>query len=1329
MTKKALHQDIFREIRKTRSRFLSIFVLSALAVAFLAGLRTTAPDMEVTADHYLDDQNMMDIQIMATLGITEEDVSALAQRPGVLTAEGSYTVDGLVSGGDNDLVVKVLSISKSGMNAPELLRGRMPENAGECLVEESMLDSLGTDLGSTITIDTGTGDYEGALSQSTFTVVGTCQSPLYLSLQRGTSTLGTGAVSCFVLLPEDAFVMDSYTEAYLTLEGAKELNAYSDAYENLTDTWLDDNEAFGEERAALRAEEIRSDAEAELADAQQEYDDAEAEVNQELADAEAELSDARQELDDGWKEYQDGVQELEDQLAEGRQELSDAEQELSDAYVELTDGEAEYQDGLADYEEGLQKYNDGYQEFMDAKAEYDEGYRDWMDGKTEYDEGYQEWLDGRAELDDGWAEYYDGLEEYEDGKKQLEKASAQLDDAWDEIQAGRAELDAGWDEYYAGVAEFEAQLPGLEAQLSQLESQLTTAQAGLEAAQQGKAQAEAGLAQAQAMLDQAEEALAQLEQSGTATEEELAAAQQAVSMAQAGVETAQGYVDQAAASVAEAEAGIATIQGYIDQINTGITQGRQELADAKQQLLDGEEEYEDGLREYEDGVDEYNAGRQELREAKEQLDEALTELEDGEAELAEGKAELDDAKVELDDGWAELMDGKAQLDEAEAELIDGKVELDDAKAQLADARKELDDGWAEYNQGLIDLEDGRQTLKEEEADARSELADAYQELTDGEAEYADGLKEYEDGKAEAEEELSDARSELRDARRTIDELDDGEWYLLSRKANAGFVGYQQDAERMGNLAAVFPLLFFLVAALVCLTTMTRMVEEQRSQIGCLSALGYSKVDIAKKYVGYGLLASLSGSLVGLVVGCTLIPFVIITAWRIMYNIPGLVFAPQPVIYLLSVLAAVACNTVAVLAAAINALRSTPATLMRPRAPKAGKRVLLERIRPIWSRLSFIHKVTVRNLFRYKKRFWMTAIGIAGCTALIVTGFGLRDSLLNIMNIQYDEIYHYQAQAALESHYADDEFQEVVDQLNADERVTQSLPCMQNSATLESDSRSIDGYFTVVENADELDEFVTLRTRLDHTPVSLTDEGAVLTEKASELLDVGIGDTITVVSGDLRGEVTITAITENYIQHYIYLTDACYERVFGEAAKDNSILLTFSENTLEIADAVTADLISLDGVTSVTRIESIRETLTSSMESVDSAVVLVIVCAAALAFVVLYNLTNINITERMRELATLKVLGFNDREMGAYIYRENVMLTIFGVALGLVLGKFLHQWLVLTVEIDMVMFGRSAQPMSYVYAVGLTVLFSLLVNLWANRKLQSIDMVESLKSVE
>ena len=551
--------------------------------------------------------------------------------------------------------------------------------------------------------------------------------------------------------------------------------------------------------------------------------------------------------------------------------------------------------------------------------------------------------------------------------------------------------------------------------------------------------------------------------------------------------------------------------------------------------------------------------------------------------------------------------------------------------------------------------------------------------------------------------------------------------MLDRNTNAGYVSYSMDADRMGSLASVFPLIFFLVAALVCLTTMTRMVEEQRVTIGGLKALGYSRGAIAVKYVGYGFLASALGALAGLAVGLTLLPWIICTAWGIIYATGSIHYSLEPATSLLAGGAAVGTVTLAALGACFSTLTAVPAQLMRPKAPPMGRRILLERVGPLWRRLSFNYKITLRNLFRYQKRFWMTVAGIGGCAALIVTAFGLRDSILDIMDIQYDEIYRYTAQVGLVDKVTAGELREVEELLEGSGLVTDYAPCRSETVTARTDAYSVDATLQTTANQEELERFVNLRHRTSSEPVVLPDDGVVLTEKLASLLDVEPGDAIT-----LEGEKTVTArvadVTEHYIQHSVYLTDACYQALFGQAPEDNVVLVDYDPEA-EGAEQLASGLVALDGVTTVSLNEDTRHTFSSSLESVDYAVILIIVCAAALAFVVLYNLTNINITERMREMATLKVLGFYDRELSAYIYRENVILTVFGVALGMLMGRALHQWLILTVEIDLLMFGRVLQGKSYAWAAALTVVFSLLVNLAAHRKLKKLDMVESLKTVE
>lgn len=1125
--------DAVREVRNTRSRFLSLLVLSALAVCFLAGLRATAPDMKETGDLYFDQQRLMDLRVVSTLGLTEEDVELLARQEGVEEAEGAYTIDAAVPLKDQEMIVKVHSFAEEGSNRPRLVEGRLPRKAGECLVEPLFLEKSGLSIGDTIRLDTGTGDFEDALARREFTIVGTADSPLYISVERGSSSLGTGAVSAFVLLPQAAFSLDYYTDAYLRAEGAEELLCYSEDYTELVNSLSDALEPLAEERSALRGESIREEAEQALADARRELSDGEAEVSQELSEGEAELTDARRELDDGWAEYRKGY--------------------------------AKYEYGLAAYTEGM--------------AQYEQGLA--------------------------------GVEQMRAGAQQARQGAAQAQQGVVQAQQGAAQAGAAAQQYAAQAQQAAAMGNLLLAQ--QLQAQ----------AQQYEAQAQQLTAQAQQLQAQAAQALAQ----------------------------AEALEVQAVQVEAQLSAGLPRLQSSALELNASL-----------------------GL--------------------------------------------LTQAKRELDDGEAEYADGAARLADGEQELADGEREL-------ADARQELDEGWQEYRDGQAELADARETLERESADGRAELADALTELQNGEAEYADGLADYEEGKAEAEQELADARKELEQARRDLDALEDCSWYLLGRGTNTGYASYEMDADRMGSLAAVFPLIFFLVAALVCLTTMTRMVEEQRITIGGMKALGYSKGAIAVKYVGYGFLASAAGAALGLAVGLTLLPWIICNAWAILYTVGEIQYGFYPATSLLACGAAVGTVTLSALAACFSTLAAVPAELMRPKAPPMGKRILLERIAPLWRRLSFNYKITLRNLFRYQRRFWMTVVGIGGCAALIVTAFGLRGSIFDVMDRQYDEIYRYTAQIGLVDRVTPGELAEVTGALERSELVSGWLVSRSETASAETERYTVDCTVEVVPSQEALAPFVSLRHRTDSVPVLLPDDGVVLTEKLASLLGVSAGDTFT-LDGDSRVQVRVADVTEHYIMHYVYMTDAYYQTLYGQPPEENQVLAAYPA---EGAEALDAELVGLDGVTTLSQVAATREVFTSSLESVDYAVVLIIVCAAALAFVVLYNLTNINITERMRELATLKVLGFYDGELSAYIYRENVILTVFGVALGMGMGKLLHQWLVLTVEIDLLMFGRTLALSSYLYAGVLTAVFSLVVNLAAHRKLKKLDMVESLKTVE
>ena len=1258
--KNRLTTDAVREIKNTFSRYLSILVLSALAVAFLAGLRTTAPDMQYTADTYYDRKNLMDGYVISTLGLTDEDLTALAAADGIEDVEGIWTVDAIA----RDAIVSVRSLPRR-MNLLEVVEGRLPEAADECVTERLLLVELGLSLGDRLELALGE-DNEGDLEHLSYTIVGVAESPLYVGTDRGTSSLGGGSVDGFVYIPEENFHYDYYTTAYFTGRDLQTLNSYGDEYEERLDALVDSLDGLADERAALRyasvvgdAQEEIDDAQAELDDAAQKLADARADADRELADAREELADARGELNDGWKEYYEGIDTYHQEIADAEAELADAHQELLDAEAELADGKQKYADGMKEYQDALAEYEDGVREYEDGKTAYADGLKKYEDGQRAYEDGRRELASGSAELASGRRQYEAGLAQYEQGMAQLNTGKAQLEAQRGEYQTAKDGLPL----LASGKEQLEAGLQGLDYTIAGLEAQLEA----LQTASPSNAQ----------MIDQTKTAIEYAKQQQT---------------------TAQSALDGLNSQIAAAQAGIQTFEATEKQIN--------------------------------DGYAEAARNKTQLDSAASQLDAAGAEIRSGQEQLRSASQELDDAKKELDDSKLELADAEKELADGRTELDDAWQELEDARVEIEDGERELTDGWAEYHDGVAELEDAR-------VDGKKELDDALTELQDGERQYIRGLAEYSDGKREADKEIADAQQELDDAQAELDEaraeladIDECEWYVLGRNTNVGFESYGQDSDRIGNLANIFPVIFFLVAALACLTTMTRMVEEQRTQIGALKAMGFSRLAISQKYIGYALSASLLGGVLGLTLGGTLIPAVIANAFQIMYHIPALRFKNQMGTYLVSVAAAVLCTTGAALWACLSTLVDTPANLMRPRAPKPGKRVLLEYIRPLWSRLSFTWKVTMRNLFRYKRRFWMTVIGIGGCTALIVTGFGLHDSIFSILNRQFDEVSLYDASAGLDAEAEPEELAEAEAYLSGNENIESFLFTSESMAEASTTGAAYDVNLFAIENMDEFTQFIDLRHRLDDEAVALPDDGVLISEKLSELLDVRVGDSITLKKDDVRVTAVVSDIVENYVRHYIYLSEAVYEGLFSEAPEENVALIRYGSDISQAqSDQVSVDMMAMDAVTSYSYIATIRDTFTDSMNAIDYAVVIIILAAAALAFVVLYNLTNINITERTRELATLKVLGFYDRETTAYVYRENVFLTFFGILLGLVMGRFLHSWLVLTVEVNIVMFGRTAPPYAYVLAAVLTVIFSVIVNIAAHFKLKKVDMVESLKTVE
>lgn len=860
------------------------------------------------------------------------------------------------------------------------------------------------------------------------------------------------------------------------------------------------------------------------------------------------------------------------------------------------------------------------------------------------------------------------------------------------------------------------------------ERELSDAKEEIEKAEQQITEAETELANAKTEIDDGAVQLAE-------AEEQLAQAAQEITDGESQLSAAKQQLDE---SKAQLEAG----QAELDKNKAEIEKSRSQLEAARLQIENGYAEYQAGYEQYQQAMDALTAGEEQLKQA------ALLYGEDNPF-IIQQKVELEENRALLQKTAAQLEAAKTQLDESLAEVEQNEALLAQGESQLAEAQKQLDDGVLQYNAGLAEYEnalaeftqgkqeylDGASQLeakKQEYQNGVKQYEDGVAELNDAKLKLADGKKDYEQGLADFESEIAKAEQEIADAKQEIADAGEAKWYIFNRDDNPGYSEYASNAERIDKIAMIFPVFFLLVAALVCLTTMSRMVEENRTHIGTLKALGYSNRRIMAHYMCYALAAAVTGSLIGAFGGMLLFPNVIIYAYSIMYiitevycvfTIDNIVISAGSMILAIALTVFFSCRKV---------LAETPAALMRPKAPKAGKRVLLERIGFIWNRMGFFAKVSGRNLFRYKRRMFMTVVGIAGCTALMMAGFGLKDSVSDIISLQYGEIYQYSGYIAVEDDFSDENRQALYNELIAYEETTQSTSALIKQYTACFDGANVQAYVTVAEDSSVFESMIDFRSRTTGEKLSLTNaDGAVITEKLAKLLNASVGDEIGIKINDKETRtVRVGEITEHYASHYIYMTEQTYSKLFGAAPEYN--IVYFSNGMSEdeaVAEEFSKQIMQCDGVLSVILNSKSSSTFSDMLGMIDMVIVVLIVSAGALAFVVLYNLTNVNITERVREIATLKVLGFYDREVSNYTFRENIVLSIMGSAVGLLLGVVLLRFVVQTAEIDEVMFGRNIHTTTFIYSFVITVIFSLLVNLIMTGVLKKISMVESLKSVE
>lgn len=736
-----------------------------------------------------------------------------------------------------------------------------------------------------------------------------------------------------------------------------------------------------------------------------------------------------------------------------------------------------------------------------------------------------------------------------------------------------------------------------------------------------------------------------------------------------------------------------------------------------------------------------------IGEAQRKIDDALVEVSDGQSTLDEEKEKAD----------RELADALSEIEKNEKDLLEKEESLLSKESDLKDSKDKLESGLSEIKTQLAALHETEETLevsltiKELEKqqkiltaqlstvkDGLTQIDEGKEEIADGKVKIAEAKEKYEDGKKEAEGKIADAQRDLDDANEKLadaqstlddkkDELSDRKIYALTRDSNVGYATFENDASIVDGIANVFPVFFFLVAALICSTTMNRMVEDERTQIGVLKALGYGKMRIMSKYLIYSGSAAVIGCVLGFIGGSYLFPTVIWQAYCLMYDFSSsIIFIYDVRIAVISMIVSLMCSVGATYGSCYFELHSVPADLIRPKAPKNGKRIFLEHVPFIWKHLSFLVKVSIRNVVRYKKRFFMMVLGIGGCMALLLTGFGIRDSISDIVGMQYDEIQTFDATLTLDDELSVEE--EAQFDEDTKELIEDSCYVNVSSVDLVKGHTTKSVSMVVPDDETKIDAFLDLHTGKKEELAYPGYEEGILSDKVSDKLGVEVGDTLTIRDAD-NAEITVrvSGICENYVFNYVYISRETYEEFTGKQLELTTLYVNYKEGADE--EQVKENLLKVDHIGSVSDSDTFRVRFEGMMTSLNYIVILIIFCAAALAFIVLYNLTNINITERIREIATIKVLGFYPNEVASYVFRENVVLTAIGSLVGCLLGNLLLAFVIAQIDIDAVHFPVIIKPLSYLYSVVLTFAFAMFVNLVMNHKLNQINMSESLKSVE
>ena len=1333
--RKASAKDILRTVWKEKKRFISIMMITVLGVTMMTGIEAGCRDLKLSADQFYDSQKLFDISVMSTLGLTEDDVLEIQTMEGVEKAEGSFSEIVHTKNGEVNRTAEIKIYKEGGLNIPYVLEGRLPNQADEIIVSENYLKETQKAIGDSLIIEEimdeeseeerisegsetdseegkkisensendnlkngesdvkeseGTKEDEIDLEMDSdveleeeetpnfpnteFTIVGTMIDVMDINNAEGSAAFRAtpNADYTFFVTP-DAVESEVYTAVYVALEGTRDLLCYSEEYEEKIEeiTYRIENEIM-EQRERARHQQITDEAYEKIAEKEEEMYDT-------FADIEQEFADAREEIDEGWQELRDGKQELED----GKKELAEAE--------------------------------------VEAKEEI-------ADARKELEDGYQQLLEAWGQLNEAEGQLNQGEAELEEGKEQLREEEKK---AKEQLEAAEALLKSK-------IAENDALSVELNGSLEQMKALFGTD--GWSTVKDVTAVVGGNPSVIPISIEQAWNNYVGATQTIV----------QPVIAGQMSLENSVGESEVQAAIQNAVNNALGENQGNNEYAYTAGILGTvigSNIADLQQQIVGGL-----GLLYPDMGIDT-------KQEAIEYLVQALVHVEENSQEyiqissqlyilnldsvqdangigtdtqqfisLATGIATCNATSVVLDAAMTEFEEQKAyaleQLEDAWAKIYQGELELEEGRNQLSDGRAQVIENYQKWQDGVRELDESEQEALETFAEKWAEIADGEQELIDGELELIDGEKELQEHEVEYQDKRAEAEDKIVEAKQEVADIDMTKWYVQDRTSLSGYVNVDSDTSCIESLSTVFTVVFFVVAILISLTTVTRMVEEERGLIGTYKALGFTDGEIRRKYMVYALGASVFGAVLGDIGGFVILPEILFVFFRVMYVLPDYVLKFEIVRGTIAGLLFIAGIAGAAFMACHSELKHVPAHLMRPKAPKEGSRVFLEYIKPLWKRMSFLNKVTARNLFRYKKRMIMTVFGIMGCTALLLFGLAIKDSVDALMPLQYENVYNYDLLAAASA----DDNDKLISYMEESEEVTEYLNIQVESVKLKNENKESEKVqIMILPNGADISAYFAL-TDENLKPVTIGETGIYLTENASRILDLEVGDTAYIQKLDLtQMEVQVTSLVKNYLGNNIYMSQTAYEEIFGEY-EPNGILANLSDSCTDQI-GFSEKLAEEDWILSSVSTEDLKATFSQAFTLINLVVYVVLVLAACLAFVVLFTLASINISERERELATIKVLGFYDKEVHSYVNKETLILTAMGILIGLPVGTALSSMLTDLLNMPSIYFAITIYSRSYWIAAGIALVFAFIVQFLTDRSLDVIDPVEALKSVE